>query len=334
MSHSSADKEVIMKIIADFEQEGITYWIDHEQINYGDSITESIEMGIRRSKYILACLSPNYVKSGWCRVEYVPIINRAYHLSASGILPADRENKYEKVIPVFLEPIDDPYNIPLYVFDTKHAKYHDKEDYEKFKIFLKGLRKPPSSNEYLSKAITDPQPHDIHSIFLDDEDLTEEEEKEVKKLKKHIQSLTTSDEYEFDVFLAHNSKDKPAIRKIYEYLKSKNLRPWLDEEEIAPGRSFQEIIQAAIPKSHSVAVFIGEHDLGNWQSLELKVFISQCVEKDIPVIHVLLPETSFEQFPERLLFLQEFHGVDFKSIDDQDALDNLEWGITGKKPNS
>ncbi|MDM8519004.1 toll/interleukin-1 receptor domain-containing protein [Anaerolineales bacterium HSG6] len=172
----------------------------------------------------------------------------------------------------------------------------------------------------------------VNTYIQPHEDLTEEEEKEVKKLKKHIQSLTTSDEYEFDVFLAHNSKDKPAIRKIYKYLKSKGIRPWLDEEEIAPGRSFQEIIQAAIPKSKSAAVFIGEHDLGKWQSLELKTFISQCVEKDIPVIHVLLPETSFEQFPERLLFLQEFHGVDFKSIDDPESLEKLVWGITGEKP--
>jgi hypothetical protein len=43
----------------------------------------------------------------------------------------------------------------------------------------------------------------------------------------------------FDVFLCHNNQDKPEIREISQKLASKNIRPWLDEEQIRPGSSWQ-----------------------------------------------------------------------------------------------
>ena len=38
----------------------------------------------------------------------------------------------------------------------------------------------------------------------------------------------------FDVFLSHNSKDKPVIRHIGEALKGRGLRVWLDEWALVP----------------------------------------------------------------------------------------------------
>jgi hypothetical protein len=43
----------------------------------------------------------------------------------------------------------------------------------------------------------------------------------------------------FDVFLCHNSEDKPAVREISQKLVEKNIKPWLDEAEIRPGTSWQ-----------------------------------------------------------------------------------------------
>lgn len=136
--------------------------------------------------------------------------------------------------------------------------------------------------------------------------------------------------FRFDVFLAHNSADKPKVRAIAEQLKRRNLKPWLDEEQIAPGRSFQEGIQKAIPLVQSAAIFIGLEGIGKWQVWELRSLISQCVEKDIPVIPVLLPGVN--GIPERFRFLKEFNWVRFEKIDDDAALCRLEWGITGVKP--
>ncbi|HSM83653.1 MAG TPA: TIR domain-containing protein, partial [Nodosilinea sp.] len=138
-------------------------------------------------------------------------------------------------------------------------------------------------------------------------------------------------EQQFDVFLAHSSKDKPLIRHVYRKLADLGLRPWLDEEEIAPGTTFQDEIQQAIGRIKTAAIFLGPEGLGRWQALELKSFISQCVNRDIPIIPVLLP--GVQEIPEKLIFLQEFHAVSFQdSIEDEKALFALEWGITGRKP--
>lgn len=135
----------------------------------------------------------------------------------------------------------------------------------------------------------------------------------------------------FDVFLAHNSLDKPLIRKLYRKLRERGLSPWLDEEEITPGQAFQDEIQRAIGQVKTAAVCIGKDGLGRWQALELKIFISQCIEQGIPVIPVLLP--GVDEIPKHLLFLQEFHHVIFKDcLEDAKALGMLEWGVTGRKP--
>ena len=133
---------------------------------------------------------------------------------------------------------------------------------------------------------------------------------------------------EFDVFLAHNSVDKDKVEAICEALRQKGLTPWLDKEQIPPGRWFQDVIQQAIATVKSAAIFIGEQGLGRWEALELRSFISQCVERGIPVIPVLLP--GVERIPDELLFLKQLNLVRFKTVDDPEAIKNLYWGITGE----
>ena len=113
-------------------------------------------------------------------------------------------------------------------------------------------------------------------------------------------------------------------------LRQRGIRPWIDVDEIPPGRWFQDVVQSAIPKVKSVAVFIGSYGLGKWQVLELRAFISQCVERQLPVIPVLLP--GVDDLPPELPFVHELHWVKFSRLDDKEALDKLQWGITGNKP--
>jgi GTPase SAR1 family protein len=138
---------------------------------------------------------------------------------------------------------------------------------------------------------------------------------------------------QFDVFLAHKSSEKHHVARIAEHLKKRRLNPWLDKEQIPPGRWFQDLIQRAIPNVRSAAICIGSGGLGKWQAIELRAFVSQCVERSLPVIPVLLPGVS--DIPGDLAFLRELSWVRFsKTVNDQSALDDLVWGITGKHPGS
>jgi hypothetical protein len=131
----------------------------------------------------------------------------------------------------------------------------------------------------------------------------------------------------FDVFLAHNSEDKAAVVSIGKQLRRYGLNPWLDMWNLPPGRVFQEEVDAVLPGIGAIAVFIGPHGLGPWEHLEMRMAISQFVEKRVPVIPVILP--GVKGSPEIPALLREFGWVRFRRLKDTAALKNLYWGITG-----
>ncbi len=135
----------------------------------------------------------------------------------------------------------------------------------------------------------------------------------------------------FDVFMAHNSLDKPAVLSVAATLRQRGLYPWIDVEQIPPGRWFQDALQVAIPRCRTAAIFIGPKGLGQWQKLELRTFISRCIEDDMPVIPVLLP--GVDALPSSLVFLRELNMVKFRrGLHEADTIDRLVWGITGVVP--
>ena len=68
----------------------------------------------------------------------------------------------------------------------------------------------------------------------------------------------------FDVFLSHNSQDKPVIREIARLLREQGLRPWLDEEQLIPGERWQDALARGVRDSATCAMFIGPNNLGDW----------------------------------------------------------------------
>ena len=134
----------------------------------------------------------------------------------------------------------------------------------------------------------------------------------------------------FDVFLSHNSQDKPTVRRLGTALKKRGLKVWLDVWELQPGQPWQEGLEEAIETSKTAAVLVGKDGLGPWEIPEMRVCLNQFVTRRMPVIPVLLPGAAKE--PKLPLFLQEFTWVDLRDGLKKAALNNLEWGITGKKP--
>ncbi|MCP4655880.1 MAG: toll/interleukin-1 receptor domain-containing protein [bacterium] len=94
---------------------------------------------------------------------------------------------------------------------------------------------------------------------------------------------------DFDVFLSHNSKDKPAVRALAEALRARGLKVWLDEWELIPGRPWQEALEEIIETVPCTAVLVGEAGLGPWEIPEMRAALSEFVKRGSPVIPVLLP---------------------------------------------
>ena len=137
---------------------------------------------------------------------------------------------------------------------------------------------------------------------------------------------------DYDVFLAYNSEDLAEVRAIGEKLKERGVLPWFDVVDLRPGTLFQNEIGGVLEKVKSVAVFVGKSGVGPWERLEIGVAISQFAKRvpAPPVIPVLL--AGAEKEPKLPLFLKEFNWVRFeKGVGDDEALERLVWGITGKR---
>jgi hypothetical protein len=133
---------------------------------------------------------------------------------------------------------------------------------------------------------------------------------------------------DFDVFLCHSAADKPAVRLIARRLREHGILPWLDEAELPPGRDWQEELERQISNIRTAAVFVGPSGIGPWQNRELRAFLNEFAERGCPVIPVLLPEAAEPELP---VFLRSMTWVDLRAQDD-DGIELLIWGITGRKP--
>src|SRR5262245_34900267 len=88
----------------------------------------------------------------------------------------------------------------------------------------------------------------------------------------------------FDVFLCHNNKDKPLVRRIANRLERYGLKSWLDEQNLRPGLPFQDGLEKAMRSTRAAAIFHGSHGLGSWQPYEIRVCLSLMMERGQPVV--------------------------------------------------
>ena len=132
-----------------------------------------------------------------------------------------------------------------------------------------------------------------------------------------------------DVFLSYNGKDRELATRLAEQLKRLELRVWFDVWNLPPGRSWQDSLQVALHESRSVAVLIGPAGIGPWQKREVETALSTYISEGHPVIPVLLPGTDKPELPD---FLAQHRWVDCRDKRiSQESLDELIWGITGRR---
>ncbi len=133
----------------------------------------------------------------------------------------------------------------------------------------------------------------------------------------------------FDVFLSHNSKDKPVVRQIAARLRERGVNPWLDEEQLRPGLLWQDGLQEAIHAAKAAAVCLGPAGCGDLERAEIGALVLKMFKQKLPVVPVLLPGA-----PETLdlgIYLDQATWVNLRAGLTEEGLNRLYWGITGKK---
>jgi TIR domain len=140
---------------------------------------------------------------------------------------------------------------------------------------------------------------------------------------------------EFDIFLSHNSADKPPVECIAKKLQAAGLVPWLDKWCLVPGQAWQYGLANALRGCATCGVFVGENGLGDWAREELLVAQERATrDPDFRLIPILLPGVpdpfDYSKLPP---FLTQRTWVDFRrGLEESQPLRTLINAIQGLPP--
>ncbi|MBC8448330.1 MAG: TIR domain-containing protein [Chloroflexi bacterium] len=144
-----------------------------------------------------------------------------------------------------------------------------------------------------------------------------------------------TEEKRYDVFLSHNSDDKPLVEELALRLQDEaGLNPWLDAWHIPGGAQWEIEIERALGSCQTCAVVLGEHGWGEYHLRETQAALArQKAHPSLRVIPVFLPGAREEDTDVLPDFFAETQWVDFRGgLNDADALARLITAIRGEVP--
>src|SRR5215216_2690986 len=117
-----------------------------------------------------------------------------------------------------------------------------------------------------------------------------------------------ADDFKYDVFLSHSSKDKAVVRAVAERLRADKLKVWFDEWEIKPGDSIPSKIEEGLEHSRVLVLCMSANAFGSdWAQLEAGTFrFRDPLNKERRFIPLRLDETSIPGSLAQFLYLNWF----------------------------
>jgi hypothetical protein len=142
------------------------------------------------------------------------------------------------------------------------------------------------------------------------------------------------DQGQYDVFLSHNSKDKPAVEEIAIALRSLGIRPWLDKWDLIPGARLTDVLERAISSIPCGVLFFGPADIGKWHAREIDAYLHAWIDHSGRLVPVILPGVGIT--PDLPIFLRQSVWVDLRDgyENGSDGFYRLVCGIVNRAPGS
>ena len=129
------------------------------------------------------------------------------------------------------------------------------------------------------------------------------------------------------LFLAHASEDKAAVLELYEQLKAKGFKPWVDKQDLIPGQNWRDEIPKAIRNSQLFIACLSPRFVSKqgYVHKEFRLALDAYAEKPLDSIYLIplklepceVPDIRLEQLGIRL---RDLHWVDYWESDGFDML--------------
>jgi hypothetical protein len=142
----------------------------------------------------------------------------------------------------------------------------------------------------------------------------------------------------YDVFLSHNSQDKPQVRALADWLNKHGVRFFLDERDLEPGDILTDKLGEAIEQSKSAVICIGPNGEGPWHREEMDTLRNRSIKlsrqkNEFRIIPALLPKadtTKLRWFLGTRLWCDLSNGVG----ESESELLRLKRAILGERPDA
>lgn len=110
ISHSSADKAFVRKLVASLEADGFLTWVDEKELLPGDPLATTISEGLARAPAVIVVVSQASIQSRWLKFE----LNKATDRMVQGGC---------RVIPVLIETVAVPPEVAGLLYADFSASY-------------------------------------------------------------------------------------------------------------------------------------------------------------------------------------------------------------------
>jgi predicted hydrocarbon binding protein len=105
------------------------------------------------------------------------------------------------------------------------------------------------------------------------------------------------------VFLCHSSNDKPAVRDLYQQLRTQPwIEPWLDEEELYPGQDWNMEIEKAVESADAIIVCLSRNSISKegYVQRELRIVLDFADYKPEGTLYIIPVRLEECEPPRRL----------------------------------
>lgn len=310
VSYARADKDLVKPFHTMLLKEGISTWIDLQDIQAGH-YEKKIEEGIIGADSLLFLLSPNSVQSEWCLRELQIAITQNKRIVPILIAPVAAENMPKSLQQLqYSSLVDTPNNIGAIVQLLKHEReYHYlhkkigvqahkwQEQSQNEALLLRGNR----LDEALVWLETTPTTPNTGFTNLHEQLIKQSEQKRGMR--------------ESEVFISYSRTDADFARKLNAHIQYSGKTTWFDQESIPAGApNFEEQIQDGI-RNCSNFVFVISPDSVTSRYCKEEVLFAEKHSKRITT--VLLHKTEIAELEK--VGLEKINWIDFERETDFNA---------------
>ncbi|MNC24933.1 TIR domain protein [compost metagenome] len=102
ISHTSKNKPLVEEIIAYLNAANLPVWYDDINIDFGESIVNKVQEGIKDSGAVIFWITNDFLKSNWCQIEMESFLARLAGKNDVMILTIVFEDVHIEKLPLFI----------------------------------------------------------------------------------------------------------------------------------------------------------------------------------------------------------------------------------------